>query len=86
MYAFSQDSSTDPNFALPGWCFLVTPLYCMPAYLPTTATTMNYASVVFVAGVAVSAMWYLVWGRKNYKGPPVSEEEVIAHRVSIIGA
>jgi hypothetical protein len=58
----------------------------MPSYLPTTATTMNYASVVFVAGVAVSAIYYVVWGRKNYKGPPVSEEEVIAHRVSIVGA
>ncbi|KAK5268117.1 hypothetical protein LTR99_003050 [Exophiala xenobiotica] len=68
------------------WAFLVTPLYCMPSYLPTTATTMNYASVVFVAGVAVSAIYYVVWGRKNYKGPPVSEEEVIAHRVSIVGA
>lgn len=31
---------------------------------------MNYASVVFVAFTSISIIWYVVWGRKNYSGPP----------------
>lgn len=42
----------------------------MPAYLPVTAATVNYAPVVFVAFVAIAFAWYLVWGRKHYRGPP----------------
>lgn len=42
----------------------------MPAYLPVTATTVNYAPVVFVGFVSISAAWYFVWGRKHYRGPP----------------
>lgn len=42
----------------------------MPAYLPVTAATVNYAPVVFVGFVAIAAAWYAAWGRKNYRGPP----------------
>ena len=34
---------------------------------------MNYASVVFVGFVAISAVWYGVWGRKNYIGPALHQ-------------
>ena len=69
----------------PAWSFLVTPLFSMPAGLPVTAETMNYASVVFIGGFAISTLWYVVWGRKNYQGPPTKdEEEVIRRRSSII--
>lgn len=31
---------------------------------------MNYAVVVFVGIIVLSAVWYLISGRKNYHGPP----------------
>ncbi|ETI21865.1 hypothetical protein G647_05934 [Cladophialophora carrionii CBS 160.54] len=66
------------------WCLLITPIYCMPSYLPTTADTMNYASVVFIGGVSVSAIWYFIWGRRNYRGPPVGLEEANERRDSLV--
>lgn len=45
----------------------------MPAFLPVTAATVNYAPVVFVGFVSIAAAWYGVWGRKNYHGPPREE-------------
>ncbi len=61
-----------------GWSALAMPLFCMPAYLPVTAATVNYAGVVFVGFVAISAAWYFVWGRKNYRGPP-TETVAVEH-------
>ena len=66
------------------WSCFVTPLYSMPAALPVTADTMNYASPVFVGFVVISIGWYLVYGRKHYTGPPAKEEEVARRRSSII--
>jgi hypothetical protein len=45
---------------------------------------MNYASVVFIGGTLVSGIWYMVWGRKNYQGPPAKAEEVERRRSSIV--
>lgn len=61
------------------------PLFCMPAYLPVTAASVNYAPVVFVAFVGIASFWYFVWGRKNYAGPPkeeVADVEVAVRRQS----
>ncbi|KAK1750375.1 choline transport protein [Echria macrotheca] len=58
------------NIIAVGWTALAVPLFCMPAYIPVTAATVNYAPVVFVAFTAVSGVWYFVWGRKHYRGPP----------------
>ncbi|KAI0174286.1 amino acid/polyamine transporter I [Pestalotiopsis sp. NC0098] len=52
------------------WSLLAIPLFCMPSIIPVEAATMNYASVVFVAFTSISIIWYVVWGRKNYSGPP----------------
>lgn len=66
------------------WTLLVTPLFSMPSYIPVAGNTMNYASAVFVGGTLVSAIWYFVWGRKHYQGPPAAKEEVERRRSSII--
>lgn len=58
------------NIVALAWSCLAVPLFCMPSYLPVTAETVNYAPVVFVAFTLMSAIWYWVWGRKNYQGPP----------------
>lgn len=53
-----------------GWSLLAIPLFCMPTTIPVAAETMNYASVVFFAFVMLSLGWYVVWGHRNYQGPP----------------
>ncbi|AEO70998.1 uncharacterized protein THITE_2122911 [Thermothielavioides terrestris NRRL 8126] len=52
------------------WSILAVPLFCMPAYIPVTAASVNYAPVVFVGFVVIALVWYAVWGRKHYRGPP----------------
>ncbi|KAK0638315.1 Choline transport protein [Lasiodiplodia hormozganensis] len=52
------------------WSLLAIPLFCMPTTIPVAAETMNYASVVFFAFVMLSLGWYVVWGHRNYQGPP----------------
>ncbi|KAI0968614.1 amino acid/polyamine transporter I [Xylaria arbuscula] len=54
-----------------GWTLLVIPLFSMPTTVPVTDPSLaNYAPVVFVGFTAISLAWYIVWGRKNYVGPP----------------
>ncbi|CRG87026.1 Polyamine transporter TPO5 [Talaromyces islandicus] len=54
-----------------GWTLLAVPLFCMPTTLPVSATTINYACVVFVAVIIIAAGWYWIWGHQNYQGPLV---------------
>jgi hypothetical protein len=42
----------------------------MPTVKAVTKESMNYASVVFFGFVLIAAIWYGVWGLKNYRGPP----------------
>ncbi|KAG6083628.1 hypothetical protein E4U15_001900 [Claviceps sp. LM218 group G6] len=62
------------NIVSVAWSALALPLFCMPSTIPVVPTTVNYAPVVFVFATAVSAIWYWVWGHKNYAGPPVHGE------------
>lgn len=57
-----------------GWTLLAIPLFSMPSFKEVTLDSMNYGSVVFVGFVAISAIWYWIWGYKNYAGPPVVED------------
>jgi hypothetical protein len=57
----------------------------MPTAIPVTADLMNYASVVFFAFFVISTIWYFVWGKKNYQGPPTHEvAEIQARRASVV--
>lgn len=42
----------------------------MPAYVPVPVEYVNYAPAVLVGFVAIASAWYILWGRKNYRGPP----------------
>ncbi|KAK2739757.1 hypothetical protein FQN57_006454 [Myotisia sp. PD_48] len=55
------------------WIAFEVVLFSMPTALPVTATSMTYASVVFVGFLALSAVWYLIYARTSYKGPPSSD-------------
>ncbi|KAK3348460.1 amino acid/polyamine transporter I [Neurospora tetraspora] len=61
------------NIVALAWSFFAVPLFCMPAYLPVTAGTVNYAPVVFVGFTSISLAWYITWGHKNYAGPPTEQ-------------
>ncbi|OXV11939.1 hypothetical protein Egran_00305 [Elaphomyces granulatus] len=55
------------------WITFELVLFSMPTALPVTAVSMNYASVVFVGFMTVSAFWYFIYARTSYKGPPESD-------------
>jgi len=61
------------NFVAIFWILFEMVIFSMPVALPVTEVTMNYASVVFVGFMVISALWYVVYARKAYKGPPESD-------------
>lgn len=60
------------NVVALAWVMFFIVLFCMPAAIPVETGDMNYASVVFVGFMILSAGWYIIHGRKVYKGPPRS--------------
>ncbi|KEQ97355.1 hypothetical protein AUEXF2481DRAFT_593059 [Aureobasidium subglaciale EXF-2481] len=48
-------------------------LFSMPGALPVTEVSMNYASVVLVGFLALAGLFYALYARKIYKGPPESD-------------
>ncbi|EAS31412.3 amino acid permease [Coccidioides immitis RS] len=63
------------NIATILWICLAVALFCMPVSLPVTASSMNYASVVFAGFATISVVWYFVRARKVFKGPPVMVDD-----------
>lgn len=57
------------------WITLSIVLFCMPVSIPVTANSMNYASAVFAGFATISILWYIVYARKHFNGPPISTEE-----------
>jgi amino acid permease (GABA permease) len=57
------------------WILLAIVIFTMPTAIPVTSSSMNYASVLFVFFAGVSVLYYIVWGRKHFTGPPVSPSE-----------
>ncbi|KAF2104657.1 amino acid transporter [Rhizodiscina lignyota] len=55
------------------WIAFECVLFSMPTVLPVTEVSMNYASVVLVGFMAMAGVWYVVYARKAYKGPPESD-------------
>ncbi|UJR17351.1 hypothetical protein I4U23_004246 [Adineta vaga] len=57
------------------WILLVMVICSMPTAIPVTASTMNYASILFIFFASISIMWYIVWGRQHFTGPPVPSSD-----------
>ena len=53
------------NAVAVAWIAFEVVLFSMPTAIPVTGSTMNYAVVVFVAFMAISALWYAVHARKG---------------------
>jgi hypothetical protein len=47
------------------WIAFEVVLFSMPTALPVTAITMNYASVVLVGFLAISAAWYFIYAKRG---------------------
>jgi amino acid transporter len=62
------------NVTTIAWICLAIVLFCCPSTLPVTASSMNYASVVFAGFAAISIVWYFIRGRKSFSGPPVPQD------------
>ncbi|KAI9016337.1 amino acid/polyamine transporter I [Phycomyces nitens] len=61
------------------WLLFTCALFICPTEAPVTADNMNYAVVPFVAIMALSSGYYMIWGRKWFTGPVrvVDGEEII---------
>ncbi|RYP44228.1 hypothetical protein DL768_009292 [Monosporascus sp. mg162] len=67
------------------WILLSIVLFCMPTTLTDLdASSMNYASVVFAGFASISVIWYFVWGRKHFTGPPVLQTEISGQSVGVV--
>lgn len=53
------------NSVAVAWISFEVVLFSMPTAIPVTGSTMNYAAVVFIAFMAMSAVWYAVHARKG---------------------
>ncbi|TIA83876.1 hypothetical protein E3P92_01816 [Wallemia ichthyophaga] len=55
------------------WILLSIVIFCMPTALSgLNADTMNYASVVFVGFASISFVYYIIYARKTFDGPPAA--------------
>ncbi|KAJ7615945.1 choline transport protein [Roridomyces roridus] len=54
-------------------------MFCFPYVLPAEKETMNYSSVILVGFVVLTAFWWVVHGRKNYRGPRLPHVEAGRH-------
>lgn len=46
--------------------------FCFPFVLPVTVHNMNYTSVITMGLMALTALWWMVHGRRQYQGPQYS--------------
>jgi amino acid transporter len=53
------------NVVALAWIAFEVVLFSMPTALPVSPVSMNYASVVWVGFMAMSAVWYFVYARKG---------------------
>ncbi|KAK8045038.1 GABA permease [Apiospora rasikravindrae] len=73
------------NIATLLWIVLAIFLFCMPTNLAgLSPETMNYASVVFAAFASISLIWYFVWGRKHFSGPPILQSGLAEGGVGVV--
>ncbi|KAI1338269.1 gaba permease [Xylariaceae sp. FL0016] len=67
------------------WIILAIFLFCMPTNLTgLSASSMNYASVVFAGFGAISIIWYFAWGRKHFSGPPILQSDLAEEPVGVV--
>ncbi|KAG1733499.1 amino acid permease-domain-containing protein [Suillus lakei] len=63
------------------WIMFAIVLFSMPAVIPVTRWSMNYASVVFVGFGVISAVWYMIRDLRIRKNQQVPQNSQILFRV-----
>ena len=58
------------------WAIMTTILFVFPPALPVTGSNMNYCVVAFLIIIIISAIQWVVDGRKNYAGPKIDFESM----------
>lgn len=66
---------TASNVVAVAWIVFQLFLFSMPQVLPVDEVSMNYGSVVLVGFAVISLIWYAVWGRKVFDGPPEERDD-----------
>ncbi|CCH43515.1 Polyamine transporter [Wickerhamomyces ciferrii] len=56
------------------WLLFTIFVLSLPPQLPITGSSMNYASVVFILFVILASLLWVVWGKKNFHGPLVDND------------
>ncbi|TBU31280.1 APC amino acid permease [Dichomitus squalens] len=51
------------------WTLFVCIIFALPTELPVNGNTMNYAAPITGGVILLSLIWYVLGGRKHYKGP-----------------
>ncbi|KAI5478073.1 hypothetical protein MNV49_005438 [Pseudohyphozyma bogoriensis] len=51
------------------WTCFVVIILALPTVIPVTSITMNYAAPITGAVLVLSWLWYILGGRRHYKGP-----------------
>ncbi|OHE91443.1 hypothetical protein CORC01_13262 [Colletotrichum orchidophilum] len=60
------------------WIVVLGAFICMPPILPVTAGSMNYTSVVLVGLLSIVLLFWVLDGRKNFKGPNIDWDMIKA--------
>lgn len=69
------------NLLALAWIAFEVVLFSMPTALPVTEVSMNYAIVVFLGFMVLSAIWYGVYARKGEYRNDVSSKDFIHKRL-----
>ena len=64
------------------YTIITTVLFLFPPFIPVTGTSMNYCIVAFGIILLISAVQWIVDGRKNFEGPRITIEQDV-HRDSL---
>lgn len=62
------------NLAALMYILVTVAFFCFPLVLPVTAQNMNYTCVIIIGLMALTALWWLLRGRREYQGPQYSFE------------
>ncbi|KAG2420901.1 hypothetical protein HFD88_000515 [Aspergillus terreus] len=62
------------NIATVAYILVTVVFFCFPLVLPVTAYNMNYTSVITAGLMALTALWWVFRGRRDYRGPQYNIE------------
>jgi hypothetical protein len=68
------------------WTIFTTVFFCFPAVIPVTPQNMNYISVILVGYFLLAMIWWVVRGRKVFRGPQGLHDDLVVDDFDIPGS